>query len=442
MSGKFLNRHYESTDGNRPRVSESQLKNSPAFSLYTGRKKVEAAITAAMVGDTSYLSKLLTERGCVNYVSVDERVKESRKSLLMLAASCGQVGVVRLLLHHGAQINATCNLERTALMWACLRGEVGAARALLEAGADVNKMDRSSHTALTMTADHVGENEGCVDCFLLLREWGADISCCTRLGQTPLLLAAKHPEAHNLLRNLLEDDPDGVWFSSHERHMAMINAIEIGAEENLSVLLAAGCNPNYLTSSGVHVLNIAASHSFSCTHRLVASGAVFMMSQPYISHSLGVHHTELSDVKQADCNFFLSPVDVAILYGKFPIAKFLFTKCHMPPTYVNFDRHLCHENPFNTFFLVLSTIYKVAEQNRPWLGLISDFAPEPRRLMHLCLETVSCILGPVDRCRKLEQCELPRTVCNAISMDFVSEEEFQNLSIVNTMTEALDKENR
>ena len=52
----------------------------------------------------------------MNTVSVDERDKGSRKSLLMIAAAEGQLGVVRYLLQLGAQINATCDRGKSVII--------------------------------------------------------------------------------------------------------------------------------------------------------------------------------------------------------------------------------------------------------------------------------------------------------------------------------------
>ena len=45
----------EDTLSGSVRVPQSELKNNLQFSKYTGKKKVEAAITAAKTGDTRFL---------------------------------------------------------------------------------------------------------------------------------------------------------------------------------------------------------------------------------------------------------------------------------------------------------------------------------------------------------------------------------------------------
>ena len=67
------------------------------------------------------------------------------------AVEKGNPEIVRLLLRHGAEVNNTDEIGRTALMSS---ESVVVAKMLIEAGADVNAQDSSGDSALMLTLDH------------------------------------------------------------------------------------------------------------------------------------------------------------------------------------------------------------------------------------------------------------------------------------------------
>lgn len=102
------------------------------------------------------------------------------ETTLHLAAWQGQESVVRLLLDHGAEVDAQNKHGRTALHLATLRAHEGVVRLLLERGADVNLRDLSGRATLILWAmkdskfwNITAERNGSV--FLLLLEYGARI---------------------------------------------------------------------------------------------------------------------------------------------------------------------------------------------------------------------------------------------------------------------------
>ena len=69
---------------------------------------------------------------------------------LMLAANCGRVEVVRLLLRRGAATEIRNNRGQTALMAAAICGENEIVNLLLDNGAEVDAQDNDGETALTL----------------------------------------------------------------------------------------------------------------------------------------------------------------------------------------------------------------------------------------------------------------------------------------------------
>jgi ankyrin repeat protein len=88
---------------------------------------------------------------------------------LMYAALVGSPQIIRLLLDHGAQVNASNRFGATALMWASSRTEN--VRTLLECGADVKARTSNGGTALVVATRY-----GNVSAMKILLAAGADTS--------------------------------------------------------------------------------------------------------------------------------------------------------------------------------------------------------------------------------------------------------------------------
>ena len=122
-----------------------------------------------------------------------------------------KVEIVRLLVEHGADVNAQDNDGYTALLVAAMLGDVEVVRLLVEHGADVNAQDNDGRTALTYcqtlweprnsrpsrsgwgagrgsSRSGWGAGRGSVD---LLVEHGADVNAQDNNGNTALCAAAR-----------------------------------------------------------------------------------------------------------------------------------------------------------------------------------------------------------------------------------------------------------
>ena len=79
----------------------------------------------------------------------------------MEAASGGYADIVKLLIDHGANVNAKSSVGNTALTYACCGGYEDVVKILLDAGADVEHQNENGHTPLMEAAScgHVGEEK-------------------------------------------------------------------------------------------------------------------------------------------------------------------------------------------------------------------------------------------------------------------------------------------
>jgi len=117
---------------------------------------------------------------------------------LLDAASAGQIGVVKLHLAAGTDVNVKTVSFSTPLHYAAMHGYKEIAELLITNGADVNAMDKINYAAPLHYAASGGHKEIVVR---LIAE-GADVHAKDDRGRTPLDVAIgrKHPETIDLLR--------------------------------------------------------------------------------------------------------------------------------------------------------------------------------------------------------------------------------------------------
>jgi len=97
---------------------------------------------AALMGRTEIVAALVAHPSC------DVNIENHRGSTpLHKAASKGFPAIVRLLLDHGANVDAVDSSERTPLHWACFYGHTEVARVLLLFGPAIEITDKTGLTA-------------------------------------------------------------------------------------------------------------------------------------------------------------------------------------------------------------------------------------------------------------------------------------------------------
>ena len=138
--------------------------------------------TPLMLAESGIAVDLLCQSGA----KIDT-VTPSGNTALLGAAAAAQPSVIRALLVHGADPNATNALGETALYRAVLlRSGMECVQALLEAGADVEEETNKGMTPLGAAA--ASGNAASVDALIAA---GAEVNACDPDGNTPLLLAIK-----------------------------------------------------------------------------------------------------------------------------------------------------------------------------------------------------------------------------------------------------------
>jgi ankyrin repeat protein len=137
--------------------------------------------------------RLLLEHG----VDVNARRKDGWTSL-HLAAFEGTVEVAQVLLDHGANVNAENDEGETPLHLGAYDDEdgIGITRLLLERGVDVHARDKDHDTAL-----HTAAFSGKLEIAKLLIDHGAITTAENELGETPL---------HMVSRGVYDFEEDGI----------------------------------------------------------------------------------------------------------------------------------------------------------------------------------------------------------------------------------------
>jgi ankyrin repeat protein len=107
------------------------------------RYGVTPLLVACTNGNGAIIGKLLHAGADPNAMS------SGGETALMIAARTGRVEPVKLLVAHGAKVDATEQLRgQTALMWAAAENHAEVVKTLIEIGADVNTRSKGGFTAL------------------------------------------------------------------------------------------------------------------------------------------------------------------------------------------------------------------------------------------------------------------------------------------------------
>lgn len=137
---------------------------------------------------------------------------ENRETVLMLTARTGNPDAVRVLIEHGADVNAKQARDFTALMFAAAEGHAAVIDVLLESGADpaaatVASTKPERRPAGGMTAMLFAARQAKIDAVRALIDGGADVNQTSADQTSPLLIALINGH-YDIARLLLDHGAD------------------------------------------------------------------------------------------------------------------------------------------------------------------------------------------------------------------------------------------
>ncbi|MBE0497431.1 MAG: ankyrin repeat domain-containing protein [Campylobacterales bacterium] len=225
---------------------------------------------ADKIGHTPLMAAIGAEDSTLRYVEKFLSFKPKLNDIpqedaaLHVATRMRSVGVIKLLLDNGAQIDiATSSAKRTALHNAAISKNKDAAEYLIKRGAKMEIPDSAGHTPLmgaTVQADP--------EMVQLLIKSGAavDVRPSSNILLTPLVAAAanidpfKHKDYISILKTLLDNKAD-VNFQAGNGRTALIAAAQSSnhaqAYEKAQLLVAKGANLDIVNDKGETALMLA-----------------------------------------------------------------------------------------------------------------------------------------------------------------------------------------
>jgi ankyrin len=235
------------------------LLSAGANANLVNRYGVSAITEAAdnFAGSTAVLKALLKAGADPNTVAANN------ESVLMTLSLSGAVDAVRLLLEHGADVNAhNAQEQETPLMYATAEKSTDVMKLLIAKGADVNAV---AHT-LEMSRGHSNDDkpiggftalmfaarQDCAECARILLDAGANLRVQDRDGMTPMIIATMNGgfETAELILERGGDPNDGVLWELMEArnfeddtHTIPINPSKLDALSFEKRLLDKGADP-------------------------------------------------------------------------------------------------------------------------------------------------------------------------------------------------------
>ncbi|KAF3913356.1 Ankyrin-1 [Dactylellina cionopaga] len=194
---------------------------------------------------------------------------------LSLAIQGEHEGVVRLLLKHGANINAINVFGKPPLCFTVGSGLDSLTKTLIDYGSNIDPVDENRRTPLFEAVE--GNNKGMVS---LLVKQGANINATDKYGQTPLIFGLSRPwlENQEAIKLLVELGTDPNISNSNGR-TPLLSAISSGNSAMVDLLMDYGASFNTADQDKQTPLLCAAIHGETEIARaLINLGADLMTS--------------------------------------------------------------------------------------------------------------------------------------------------------------------
>lgn len=160
-----------------------------------GQSPFELAILLKNVALTSFF----IERG----VDVNKNFNHDGSFPLSLAASGGEVDLVKLLVSSGSAINSKTPSGHTALHLACLGRHLEVITFLIQSGSDITVTDYDGNTPLSVLDPFEDRSKQCIN--ILIKEISALIFKKTSVNDLDMKIVKGTPELQNFFENCLKD---------------------------------------------------------------------------------------------------------------------------------------------------------------------------------------------------------------------------------------------
>lgn len=190
-----------------------------------------ALMEASREGHEEMVALLLTQGAKPNVLT-----EESKETALCMAASVGNLEVVKLLLLKGADVNLGAS---TPLMEASAEGHVDIVALLLRSNAKINLVNSQGDTALSLACDI-----GNLEVVKLLLSYKADVNHGNKEGRTPLMKAAYNGHLDTV--SMLVHSGARVNQTTHcNDHTALSLACTTGHKQVVELLLLSGADDKH-----------------------------------------------------------------------------------------------------------------------------------------------------------------------------------------------------
>lgn len=250
-----------SARGHEDKVRSVLIEGTPWNASSKDRAVLRKALQKASARDNIAIIRLLLDHGA----EVDAQTEDEFPALFR-AAQSGQTAVVSELLSHSLtpDMEARDRGEQTSLLAASLRGYRDIVEMLLVKGAKVDAQDRDGRTPLlALAADKSGVSSwtaGMRDTVGLLISHGSDVNFKDQIGRTPLLWAATNGH-YELVKMLLENGASVSVFNNRGRtalHLAIDSSELTIMEDIMRLLLHHQANTRATSDGGWTPLHNAA----------------------------------------------------------------------------------------------------------------------------------------------------------------------------------------
>jgi ankyrin repeat protein len=240
-----------SAQANESRVRDI-LEEDPPWTTAADLDALRLALQKVSARGKLSVVRLLLDHGA----EVNAR-KDRESPALVKAAEGGHMTVVEELLARGANLDWRSASGQTALFSACLKGKDNIVRLLVGKGANVNAKDNEERTPLLcLAAEKVAKWKWTINTFRILLENGAAVDAKDKLDRTSLLWCATNN--HIGLAELLLASQANVAATNNRSRTALHLASENNHHELAAMLLRFGADPSAVSDGGWQALHNAA----------------------------------------------------------------------------------------------------------------------------------------------------------------------------------------